>query len=84
MVVKAMAYQISKNIAVMAAPVGGDIDAIAITGGLAYSRTFIDLIIPNISFITGNILLYPGEDEMQAMAEGVVKGIKGEIEILEY
>ena len=83
-VIKAMAYQIAKNIAAMAAPVGGKIDAIAITGGLAYSKTFIDLIIPDIKFITDNILIYPGEDELQAMAEGVVKGLKGEIEILDY
>jgi butyrate kinase len=83
-VVEAMAYQISRNIAAMAAPAGGDIDAIAITGGLAYSKTFTDLIVPNISFITSIILIYPGEDELQAMAEGVVKALKGEIEILEY
>jgi len=83
-VVEAMAYQISKNIAAMAAPAGGDIDAIAITGGLAYSKTFTDLIVPRIRFIAEKIFLYPGEDELQAMVEGVIKGLKGDIEILEY
>jgi butyrate kinase len=83
-VVEAMAYQIAKTIASLAAPVSGDIDYIIITGGMAYSETFTGLIIPYISFITDNILIYPGEDELQAMAEGVVQGLNGEIEILEY
>jgi butyrate kinase len=79
-----MAYQIAKTIASLAAPACGDIDLIAITGGLAYSKTFTGLIIPYISFITDNILIYPGEDELQAMAEGVVQGLKGNIKILDY
>jgi len=83
-VIEAMAYQIAKNIAAMAAPAQGEIDAIAITGGLAYSATFISLIVPRVRFITGNIVIYPGEDELQAMAEGVVQGLRGEIEIMEY
>jgi butyrate kinase len=84
LVVEAMAYQIAKTTASLAAPVSGDIDCIAITGGLAYSETFTGLIIPYIRFITDNILIYPGEDELQAMAEGVVHGLKGDIEILKY
>lgn len=83
-IIEAMAYQISKNIAAMAAPAGGAINAIVITGGLAYSKAFTDLIIPNIRFITDRIIIYPGEDELQAMAEGVVQGLKNEIEILDY
>ena len=84
LVVDAMAYQISKSISALAAPVKGDIDAIAITGGLAYSKTFTELIIPAIKYITNNILVYPGEDELQAMAEGVIQGLKGETRILKY
>jgi len=84
LVVEAMAYQISKSIASLAAPASGDIDIIIITGGLAYSKTFTGLIIPSIKFITDNVRVYPGEDELQAMAEGVVQGLKGEVEILKY
>ena len=51
---------------------------------VTYSKTFTDLIIPSIKFVTDNILIYPGEDELQAMAEGVVQGLKGKIEILKY
>jgi len=83
-VIEAMAYQISKYIASLVAPVLGNIDAIILTGGLAYSKAFIQLIVPSIEFITKKIIIYPGEDELQAMADGVMQGLKGEIEILKY
>lgn len=83
-VIEAMAYQISKYIASLAAPVSGNIDAIILTGGLAYSKIFIQLIIPYVEFITKRIFVYPGEDELQAMAEGVMQGLKGKIDILKY
>jgi len=83
-VIEAMAYQISKYIASLAAPVSGNIDIIILTGGLAYSEIFTQLIVPCVKFITKKILIYPGEDELQAMAEGVMQGLKGEIEILKY
>ncbi len=84
LVIDAMAYRISKEIASLAAPVAGKVDGIIITGGLAYSKTFVSIIRPNIEFLTSNIFIYPGEDELQAMADGVVLGLKGEIEIYEY
>ncbi|MHB8281068.1 MAG: butyrate kinase [Candidatus Humimicrobiaceae bacterium] len=84
LIINAMTYQIAKEIAVMAVPVNGEVDAIIITGGLANEKTFTDLIIPRIKFITEKIMIFPGEDELAAMAEGVIGGITGEIEILEY
>ena len=84
LVIDAMAYKISKEIASLAAPVAGKVDGIIITGGLAYSKTFISIIRSSIGFITSNIFIYPGEDELQAMADGVVLWLKGEIEIHEY
>ena len=83
-VIDAMAYKIAKAIAALAAPVAGEVDGIVITGGLAYSKTFTSIIRSSIKFLTGNIFIYPGEDELQAMADGVVLGLKGEIEIHEY
>ena len=59
-------------------------DGIIITGGLAYSKTFTTIIRSSIKFLTSNIFIYPGEDELQAMADGVVLGLKGEIEIHNY
>ena len=84
LVIDAMAYKISKAIAALAAPVAGEVDGIVITGGLAYSKTFTSIIRSSIKFLTSNIFIYPGEDELQAMADGVVLGLKGEIEIHEY
>jgi butyrate kinase len=84
LVIDAMAYKISKSIAALAAPVSGEVDGIVITGGLAYSKTFTSIIRSSIKFLTSNIFIYPGEDELQAMADGVVLGINGEIEIHEY
>ena len=83
-IIEAMAYKISKEIASLAAPVSGEVDGIVITGGLAYSKSFASLIRSSIGFITSNIFVYPGEDELQAMADGVVLGIRGEIEVREY
>ncbi|MFC2159284.1 butyrate kinase [Actinomycetota bacterium] len=84
LVVDAMAYKISKAISALAAPVSGEVDGIVITGGLAYSKTFTSIIESSIKFLTSNIFIYPGEDELQAMADGVLLGLKGEIEIHEY
>lgn len=83
-IIDAMAYQISKYIASLSAPVCGQIDGIVLTGGLAYSKTFINLIISNIKFLTNNIFVYSGEDELLTMAEGIILGVNKKIEILKY
>lgn len=84
LIVEAMAYKISKEIAAMSVAVNGDVDAIVLTGGLAKEEVFVNLIIPRIKFICNKIIVYPGEDELAAMAEGVIGAINNEIEILEY
>ncbi|MBN1299556.1 MAG: butyrate kinase [Actinobacteria bacterium] len=84
LIVEAMAYQIAKEIAVMAVPVNGEVDAIVLTGGLSYEKTLTDMVTRRIKFITEKVLVYPGEDELAAMAEGVIGGINGEIEILKF
>jgi butyrate kinase len=84
LIIEAMAYQIAKEIASMAIAVKGCVDAIVITGGLANEKVFVDLVIQRIKFISEKILVYPGEDELAAMAEGVIGAINSEIEILEY
>ena len=73
----AMAYQIGKETGAMAAALEGSIDAILLTGGMAHSerlvaqlRTYMDWIAP--------VHLYPGEDELLALAEGVFRVLAGE------
>ena len=80
---EAMAYQIAKEIGAYAVVLKGKIDAILITGGLAYSDMLIKLLKDRIDWIAP-IKIYPGEDEMQALAENVYMAMKGELPIKEY
>lgn len=76
-IVQAMAYQIAKETGALSTVVAGKIDAILITGGMAFNEFFTDLISDRVKFIAP-VHLYPGEDEMQALAEGVVRVLRGE------
>jgi len=76
-VVQAMAYQIAKEVGALAAVACGKVDQILITGGMAHSDLLVKLIGDRISFIAP-IRLYPGEDEIQALAEGVCRVLDGE------
>ncbi len=71
-VYNAMAYQIAKEIGSLAPVLEGNIDAIVLTGGLAYNHTFTDLISKRVSFIS-KVLVYPGEDEMEALNDGALR-----------
>lgn len=80
---ESMAYQISKEIGACSAVLKGKVDAILITGGLANSLLLTQWIIDRVSFIAP-IFIYPGEDEMKALAEGVFYALNGELPIKEY
>jgi butyrate kinase len=82
-VYKAMAYQVSKEIGALSAVLEGKVDAVIVTGGVAYDKTFISWIKEKVSFIA-DIVVYPGEDEMQALAEGCFYAVNGEIPVSEY
>ncbi|MEN8208380.1 MAG: butyrate kinase, partial [Candidatus Fermentibacteria bacterium] len=72
LVYRAMAYQISKEIGALSAVLSGDVDAIVITGGIAYDRSFISWITERVKFIA-DVLVYPGEKEMEALALGALR-----------
>ena len=76
-VVEAMAYQIAKDTGAMATIVNGKVDQILITGGMANAKFLVKLISDRISFIAP-VKLYPGEDEMKSLAEGVTRVLKEE------
>lgn len=76
-VYKAMAYQIAKDIGAGATVLAGKVDAILLTGGIAYSKKFTDLITERVNFIA-NVKVYPGEDEMIALALGGLRVMRGE------
>lgn len=82
-VYQAMAYQISKEIGAMATVVKGDVRAIVISGGLAKSTMLINWITERVNFIA-EIILFPGEFEMEALAEGVLRVLEGDEKIKSY
>jgi len=73
----AMAYQIGKEIGAYASVLYGKIDNIILTGGLSYSNYLVDRIKEMISFIS-EVIVYPGEDEMEALNKGAQRVINGE------
>ncbi|MEW6684586.1 MAG: butyrate kinase [Candidatus Edwardsbacteria bacterium] len=83
LIVEAMAYQIAKEIGAYVAVLKGKVDAIVITGGLANFKRLIDWIRQRVNWIAP-VKIYPGEDEMQALALGALRVIKGEEKAKEY
>lgn len=83
LVYKAMAYQVGKEIGACAAVLEGKVDAICLTGGLAYDKLLTGWIKEMVEFI-GEVRIYPGEDEMIALAEGGLRVLRKEEEAKEY
>ncbi|HBL22798.1 MAG TPA: butyrate kinase [Deltaproteobacteria bacterium] len=83
LVYEAMVYQIAKEIGSMSVVLKGDIDGIILTGGLANSRMLTDLIEDSTKFIAP-VFVYPGEDEISALAEGGLRVLRGEEELKKY
>lgn len=74
----AMAYQVSKMVGSMASVLKGNVDGILITGGIAHDKWFVNRIIERVHKF-GPVHIYPGEDEMRALASNALKVIKGEL-----
>lgn len=83
LVFKAMAYQIAKEIGASAAVLEGKVDAICLTGGLAYGNMLVNWVKERVEFIAP-VKVYPGEDEMIALAEGGLRVLRGEEQAKEY
>ena len=79
----AMAYQVAKEIGSCAAALGGKVDAICLTGGLAYDKVFTNWIKEKVEFIS-QVFIYPGEDEMIALAQGGLRVLRGAEEAKDY
>ena len=77
LIYEAMAYQIAKEIGSMATVLKGKVDAVVITGGVAYSTMLVDWIKERVAWIAP-LLVFPGEDEMLALAEGALRVLRGE------
>ena len=79
----AFVFQIGKEIGKCAAVLCGKVDAVLLTGGIAYSKAVTAAIKEMVSFI-GSVVIYPGEDELLALAQGGLRVLKGEETAREY
>jgi butyrate kinase len=82
-VYEAMAYQVAKEIGACTTVLEGKIDAIALTGSLVYSKVLLDSLMKKISFIAP-VYLNPGENEMEALADAVMRYFNNEEELSVY
>lgn len=83
LIYRAMALQIAKQIGAMAAVLRGEVDAIVLTGGLAYDEMLVGWIRDAVAFL-GPLLVYPGENEMEALARGALRVLSGEEKARDY
>lgn len=83
LIFEGMCYQVAKEIGKCAAVLSGKVDAILLTGGIAYGKHITEYIRERVEFIAP-VIVYPGEDELLALAEGAVRVLKGEEEAKIY
>ena len=77
LVADAMVYQIAKEIGAMAVVLGGALDGIVLTGGLAKSDLFTRKVSEKVDFL-GKVIVEPGEDELEALALGCLRVLRNE------
>jgi butyrate kinase len=79
----AMSYQVAKEIGSMATVLHGEVDGIILTGGIANNPMVVEYIKKMVTFIAP-VIIYPGEDEMHALAMNGLMVLKGEVEPKQY
>lgn len=83
LVYRAMAYQIAKGIGELATVLKGNVDAIILTGGIAYSKMMTDMIKERVEFIAP-VEIMAGENEMESLALGTLRVLRNEEQAKEY
>lgn len=83
LVLNAMIYQIARSVGASATVLFGKIDAILLTGGMAHSEYIISRLKERISFLA-SVYVYPGEDELEALALNALGALKGKLPIQNY
>lgn len=79
----AFVYQVSKEIGSMSVALNGRVDAIILTGGIAYGKQVCEDIKSLVGWVAP-IVVYPGEDELLALAQGAIRVLSGEEEARVY
>ena len=83
LIYEAMALNVAKDIARLAAVVSGEVDAIILTGGIAYSKKFTALVTGRVKWIAP-VKIFAGENEMESLAHGALRVLTGEEQAHEY
>jgi butyrate kinase len=83
LVMDAFHYQLCKEIGAMSVVLGGKVDQIILTGGIAYSDVTQKVMTSSVDFIAP-VTIYPGEDELLALAQGALRVMNGEEQAQEY
>ncbi|AGK54823.1 butyrate kinase [Bacillus sp. 1NLA3E] len=83
LIYSAMAYQVAKEIGAASVVLAGKVDAIILTGDLAYGKGFVAEITEKINWIA-DVIVEPGENELQSLAEGALRILRGEEEAKDY
>ena len=81
--IEAMCYNIGKEVGAMAAVLHGKVDAIILTGGIAYNKMICGKITDMVGFIAP-VIISPGENEMEALAANALRVMEGRLEAKEY
>ncbi len=77
LVLEAFCYQVAKEIGAMGAVLEGEVDRIILTGGIAHSRRIIEDIKKRVRYLA-DVVVIPGEEELEALALGALRVLKGE------
>lgn len=83
LILDAMIYQIAKTIGGAAVVLYGKVDAILLTGGMAHSSYITSRLQERVSFLAP-VHIYPGEDELQALAMNGLAALRGELPVKVY
>lgn len=83
LIIDALSWQVGKEIGAMATVLNGQVDAIIITGGLAHQQLLLDKIKMMVEYIA-RVNIYPGEDEIKALAFNGLMALDGKIIIKSY
>ncbi len=75
--VEAMCLQVAKSVGALAAALGGRVDAVILTGGMAHDPAVVEPVRRRVEWIAPVVVL-PGEDELQALVDGALRVLSGE------
>ena len=80
---QAFLLQVAKDIGSMACVLNGRVDQIILTGGIAYGKDVCEVLKERTGWIAP-VTVYPGEDELLALAQGAMRVMNGEEKVMEY